>query len=348
MRSRRAARAARALALGALLAGLALAFAAPGLARLHPVRERLRAAAEDSLGRAVHYDDLALRFFPFRLVVEGPVVAARRSPGNLIEAERAVLGLALAALVAGAGPVESIRVEGARLRLMRTAEGFELPPLAFPRLELRAARVVFDDFAVEPVVHWSLEDVDLESRGGRAGAPVAVEASGRPAGGGSLHLAGSVARDGAVDLELRLDGVGLEPAAPYLGVDSRLSGRATGVIAVRGPAAAPGDLKAELDVSEGALRLGDIALRGQLELRAELTLGASGPRGTFELAASEARLVYARGVAQARGDAARLTGRVVPRPDGALGVEDLRLEVRNLDATGRVRSDARPPEDSGA
>ncbi len=339
MKRRSAARIALALAVGLALAGLGLALAMPHVTRLDAASARLRQVAEHVLGHAVRYDALALGLFPLRLVVERPVVSARASDAKLLEAERAVLVLALAPLLGGAVPVESVRVEAARLRLLRSPEGFELPPLAFPRLTLKNARVAFDDLAVDPAVHWILEAVDLETRGGEADAPLILEASGRLVSGGSFRLTGNLTRDGNVDLALHLDGVALEPAAPYLGMDSRLAGRATGVITVSGAAAAPDRVEAELRVRDAALRLGDIVLGGGFELRLELTRDPSGLRGAFEVAASEARFVYAEGVAQARGDAAIVTGRLVPRPGGALGVEDLRLKVRNPKATGRVRSE---------
>ena len=106
----------------------ALAIALPRYVKSDAVRAKLEAAAEQGLGREVRYADLDVGLFPPSLVVLGPRVAGPtpQAPPAL-EAEEVALELALAPLLARKLVIDSLVVEGAKLRLVRTKDGVELP-----------------------------------------------------------------------------------------------------------------------------------------------------------------------------------------------------------------------------
>ena len=105
----------------------ALAIALPRYVRSDAVRAKLEAAAEQGLGREVGYADLDVGLFPPSLVVVGLFVAGPtpQAPPAL-EAEEVALRLALAPLLARTVVIDSLVARGAKLRLVRSAEGVEV------------------------------------------------------------------------------------------------------------------------------------------------------------------------------------------------------------------------------
>ncbi len=358
-----------ALALLALLAVAlgALALLLPGIVRSDAVRLRIEQVARDALGREVGYADLDFALLPPSLVVREPSLAGP-APGSppLAVADRVVLRIALAPLLARVVVVDSLVVAGATVRLRRTAEGLELPApqtasgaaagdlpapgsppageadeassgvvdLAVRSLSLRDARILLEDLAVEPSVTWELRDLQVDARATSLSDPIALEASARLDSGGTLEAGGTATLEGSLDLVVRLADVALSPAQPYLGRGSELEGTLRGRVALRGTAGSP-LTSADLTLSQAVLRLDEIGLQGEVGIRAELA-GSDGPTGSFDLDATAAELRYGPFFTKPPGTRARLSGRVVPGAGGGLDVDDLKLHVKDFEAQGKV------------
>jgi AsmA protein len=354
------------VALGALVVAL------PRLASSDAVRARITEAAREATGREVAFAALSFGLFPPRLVVTQPSVAGP-APGAppALEAERIDLELSLLPLLARAVVVDSVVLEGLRLRLVRTRAGLELPldrpeaarsarepgspeagadagsggsgfGFAVGSLELRRAQLVLEDRSVAPAVTWELADVEGRARAARLGAPIELELSGRLASGGRLELRGTARLDGSAELELALAEVSLAPAAAYAGGDAKIAaGTASGRLAARGPLARPAALDADLVVSDAEMEIEDVAFQGRVGLKARLEGGAAGLSGPFELDATQARLRYGGFFDRPPGTEATAKGRLVPQPGGGFDVDGWELKIKNFEAQGRLRSGAR-------
>jgi hypothetical protein len=135
--------------------------------------------------------------------------------------------------------------------------------------------------------------------------------------------------------------VGLAPAASYLDADARLAGTVSGTLALAGPARRPHRVTARLSLKDGDVALDEIALRGPLRVEADLEGEPGAPSGRFDVDASDAELVVGGAFRKPPGTAATVTGRLVSGPDGLLGVDDVKLHVRNVDAAGKLRTGRR-------
>lgn len=350
----------------------ALVVALPRLASSDAVRARITGAAREATGREVSFAALSFGLFPPRLVVTQPSVAGP-APGAppALEAERIDLELSLLPLLARAVVVDSVVLEGLRLRLVRTRAGVELPlerpqakgsageapdavaaedagsggsgfGFAVGSLELRGAQLVLEDRSVTPAVTWELADVEGRARAARLDAPIEVELSGRLASGGRLELRGSARLDGSAELELALGDVSIAPAAAYAGGSAKIAaGTASGRLAARGPLARPAALDADLVVSDAEVEIEDVAFQGRIGLKARLEGGAAGLSGPFELDATQARLRYGGFFDRPPGTEATAKGRLVPQPGGGFDVDGWELKIKNFEAQGRLRSGAR-------
>jgi hypothetical protein len=350
----------------AILGLVLLAVLLPRFARSEVVRTRIQRAAHDVLGRELVYRELDVGLLPPSLLVEEPRLAGE-APGEaaMLEAERIALRLALLPLLARAVVVDSLAVDGATLRLVRSAEGVALPrptesPAAAPpperapstgggasislavrELELRDAEVVLEDRAVDPPVTWALRDLDVTARGKALDRPVEIEASAELGSGGTAVLQGTATLAGEVDLEIALDALALGALQPYVGADGALDGLLAGTVRVRGPVASPARISADLAIRDARFALSDIAVVGAVQARADVEDALGAPGGDFDLDASEAELRYGGAFTKPAGVPATVSGRIVTDEHGALGIDDVKLRVRGFDATGRVR--AGPP-----
>lgn len=115
------------LALAAIALG-ALALFLPSIVRSDAVRQEIQSAARAALGRELRYGELDFGLLPPSLLVVEPAVAGAK-PGDpdFAEARRVALRIDLMPLFAREIVVDSLVVEGATVRLVRTAEGIELP-----------------------------------------------------------------------------------------------------------------------------------------------------------------------------------------------------------------------------
>lgn len=106
---------------------IALAVALPRLVRSDAARGRIEEAAREATGREIRYGELDFGLLPPRLVVREPEVkgASAGSP-PVFQAAGVELEIALAPLLAWTVVVDSLVVEGATVRLVRTPRGIGL------------------------------------------------------------------------------------------------------------------------------------------------------------------------------------------------------------------------------
>ncbi|MEN8181977.1 MAG: AsmA-like C-terminal region-containing protein [Myxococcota bacterium] len=348
-----------------------LALALPRIAASDAVQERIRRAAHDATGAEVGFEALSFGLVPPRLVVTRPEVKEPGRADPVARAESVDLELQLLPLFARTVVVDSLVVEGAQVRLVRTEQGLEIPlqsspsaadpapapsgepgppaspesgdaagfQLALVGLELRSAQIVLEDRAVSPAVTWELVDVDVRAKGRSLESPIDIEGKGRLTSGGQLQVQGTADLEGRLDLTLKLDGIALAPASPYAGFPE-LGGTVTGRVIVKGPAAALASLDAELFLEEAALAVEDLQLNGRLALQATLAGTEGGLGGPFEIDASDAAVLYGEFFHKPPGNAATVSGRLVPEA-GSFVVEDVHLKVEDFEAKGRLRSGTR-------
>jgi uncharacterized protein involved in outer membrane biogenesis len=359
------------LAIVVILAGLVLL---PRLLSGDAMRARIEQAAREGTGRELRYESLEVGLLPPSLrVIDTALSGATESDPPLLEAREIDLRVALLPLLFGTVVVDSLVADGATLRLTRTADGIELPrpadeadepedapPDADPpgdapssaeggsetgsvgfavrRLRLSDSTLRLVDRAVSPAVNWELREIDASGRGSSLDGPIAVEVEAVLASGGRFALEGTASLDGELDLSARLEAVAIDPLAPYLGDGLEIAGRLDGSGAVSGPAASPQKLEVDLHGEDIRFRRDDLSLRGAIDLRAELRDPAGQPAGKFEVDATGAELEVGGGFTKPSGTPATVTGRIAGSEGGGLAFDEVRLLIRNFEATGRVSS----------
>jgi uncharacterized protein involved in outer membrane biogenesis len=353
-------------AFGALLV-LALVLLALGLPRLvdrPEVRAHIEAAAREATGRDVRFEGLAIGILPPRVRVLRPVVAAT-TPGEppFFSAEEAALRVALLPLLARTLVVDSLEVVKPTLRIVRTPDTGPPPKgapgpqkgaasdeaneggglrLAVRHLALRDGTVVLEDHGVTPPVTWILEDIQAEAAGTSLSAPIDFSLSGRLGSGGLLRAKGTSTTSGIVDVHATLEDVDLAAAKPYAGKSATaLAGSLGGTVHVQGSATAPGAVDADLKVSNADVVAASITVHGPLTLHAQLKGEPTNLSGKFNVDATAAELVYQGGFTKPIGTPATLSGQLVRDPQGVLGVDDLHVKVKNLNAQGTLRTGQR-------
>jgi hypothetical protein len=354
------------LALAALVlvaaALAALAIALPRYVKSDAVRAKLEAAAEQGLGREVRYADLHLGFLPPSLVVEEPRVAGPTPQAPpAVEAEQIALHLALATLLERKLVIDSLVVDGAKLRLVRTKDGVELPVSPEPReprevraegevrpeedegfsfgvreAHLRGAKLLFDDRALSPPVAWKLSGVDIRLRGISRDQPFDVEVEVEMEGGGRLSGRGSAGLDARIDLEFALDTFPVDPIASYVESATQVAGTLSGTLSARGRAGDPDPLGFDLVLQDGDIRFDEVTLRGRVAIKGEISGGLGASTGRFEADATEAELRLGAVFVKPPGRPATIKGHLVTRPDGRLGVDDVQVNVGNVEAHGKL------------
>jgi hypothetical protein len=370
--------------LAALVIGAALVLV-PRMLAGEEVRGRIRDAARAAIGRELAWRSLELGVLPPSLRAQGASVSgAREGDPPFAEAREISLRVALLPLVFGTVVVDSLVVDGATVRLVRGARGFELPEpparsgaeptveaeaegggagsdagravsLAVRSVRLRDTTLLLVDRQVTPAVTWELREIDAQAEGRSLDLPIDLEIRAALGSGGRIALDGSAALSGELDLDAQLDDVVLDPLAPYLGSGLELAGRFAGTATVSGAAASPAKIEADLRGSDVRFRRGDLALRGAVDVKLELADPAGSAAGRFEVDATGAELEVGGGFTKPAGTAATVTGRIAPGEGGGLAFEDVKLLIRNFEARGRVGSldpvhvelDAKPFELAG-
>jgi len=346
------------------------ALALPRLVDSEEVRRRIERAAFDAIGRELRYEKLDFGLLPPSLRVMGPRISgATPSDEALLEAEAVSLRVALLPLLARAVVIDSLVVEGATLRIERGRDGIVLPepPRAEPAesggsategasdgegsagqepaidlgvrsVQLRDATLILSDRSVRPPVRWELGDLDATAEGHSLDAPIDLELRGALASGGTLKTQGSVTTEGALDLEISLEAVEVSPLASYVEGDVEMEGPLSGDVTLRGPAADLERLTASLRSSGLRFRSGDASLAGEVAVTADIAAPSRAAAGSFEVDATAALLKLDAGFSKPVGTPARVTGRIAQGSGGGLAIEDLRLVIRNFEATGRLSS----------
>jgi hypothetical protein len=287
------------------------------------LRARVDHEAEARLGRAVGFERLSFDLLPPALVAQRPFVAGEtpQAPAFL-EAERVSLRPALLPLLERTLVVERLEVEGAVLRLVRTADGVLLPippeadagagpggglAVAVRHVGFEGAKLVFEDRVLDPPVTWHLDDVDLEIEDHGRGAPADVELR-MGSDDGTLVVSGTASRDGQLELRGELDRFPLKPLREVLPRSLELAGRASGTLHALGPMAAPERIAADLALSDLAGRAGSFQLLGALALKADLEGELTAPRGHFDVDASQATIHWGGAFTKPAGVAQRARG----------------------------------------
>lgn len=373
---RLALRVALAVALLAIVVLVGFAVTLPSLVDRPDVRARIEAAAREATGRDVRFDGLAVGLLPPRVRVLNPSVAgARDGDPPLFTASEVSLRIALLPLLARQLVVDSLAVEGPRVRIVRAAlqaadassanapaapadaaaagtsatgsagpapAGASPLQLAVRSFILRDGRAEVVDTTVDPPVTWTIEDLDAEARGTSPDAPIDLEVAAKLASGGALHVRGTATLKGVFDLDLKLDAIDVAAAKPYgRGAASTLAGNLGGTVRVRGVSSALEALDADLAVANADIAAGQIALRGPLRLKAQLAGAPDALSGHFEVDATAAEMEYHGGFKKPAGTPATVSGQLVRDSGGALGIDDLRIQVKNLDMKGTLRTGAR-------
>jgi len=343
----------------ALLAGAALALWLPRYVASPQFDARLRAAASSAIGREVGWRALSVGLIPPRVIASDAHVGAGDTPA--LQAERVELRLALLPLLSRTLLADSLALDGLSLQLVRGAAGIEWgEPVAVPAaapaaasrehrsegsrlalavrsLRIASARIAFTDRTVAPPASIGLTDVAATARSTGPGAPVDLELAAHVSAGGELRGAGQLQPSGPLDLTVTLEGVGLAPFAPWLGHSLRLGGSASGQLRARGPWRTPDQLDAELHFGDADLQVGEVGVRGPVDARAMLVH----EQGSFSIDATRAELVYGGAFRKPPGAPATADGRLAPQPDGRLGVEAVKLSIKNMDGQGSLAPGAR-------
>jgi uncharacterized protein involved in outer membrane biogenesis len=360
-----------ALFVALVFAGLALLL--PRMVQSPASRARLEQAAREATGREFRYAGLDVGLLPPRVVLrEASLAGAEPGAPAFVEARSVSLVLSLAPLLARAVVVDSLVIEGATLRLRRTASGFEWPrppekpreprserpPEAEPRpkperadggfqlamreLVLHDVRLLVEDSAVQPAVTWDLSELDGRARAQAPTAPVTFELAGRLGSGGRLRGTGSAVLDGPMQLELVLESVAMAPLGAYVTDARDLSGDVSGTVRVQRGGDAPESLGADLVVEQGVVELEDVRVRGRIA--ADVDLSGHPLSGPFRLDATGAELATGGSFAFVKppGTPATAEGRIVPGEEGGFDVDDVRIRLHNADVQGRVETQPRP------
>jgi uncharacterized protein involved in outer membrane biogenesis len=138
-----------------------------GMVNRDPLRSQIDALVDEALGRDVAWRELGVRLLPPSLVIEEVTIAGTTDDAPLFaEAENVQLRVALAPLLARAVVVDSLFVRGAKVRLILTEDGFELPELGGGKADAEAK----EPEAGENETSLAIRSVELEDaqRGSRA------------------------------------------------------------------------------------------------------------------------------------------------------------------------------------
>ncbi|RIK93379.1 MAG: hypothetical protein DCC71_24120, partial [Proteobacteria bacterium] len=357
-----------------VLAALAVAAALllPRWLLTDAVAARLRDAAREATGHPLAWDDLSLALFPPRLVATRAVLGDPAAP--LVVADRIDLRVRALPLLRGELAAESLSLDGVTWTVRRTAQGLQLPFVSVPAaagadaapraaepaqgggdgtavaidaLRVERSHVIWEDVVQTPPVRLELHDVAGDARVAGAGEPLALSLGGTLASGGTLRIERAPAAD-APDLAVTLAGVDLAPFAPYLGRDLALAGRADGTLRARGPASALDALDADLEIASASVRAGNVTAQGPVGVTARLRGALAQLAGDFSLDATRAELVaYGGAFRKPPGAPATASGRLVRDARGRLGVDGVRLQIKNMDGRatpepGAWRLDAAP------
>jgi len=342
---------------------IALAVLLPRVVDRPEVRARIEAAAREATGRDLTYESLSAELFPPAIDVVKPTLAADVAGAPpLFAAERLSLRLELLPLLGGAIVLDRVRVDGARVHLVRGPEaakaaGADLKPAAAPvpepgapapspshgtlgirNLDVRGAQITIEDRTLSPPATLEIDDLDATARTGGFEGPITFDATLKLASGGYVSVTGTATTAGAIDAVATLSKVEARPFAVYLGKGRSVAGHLDGTLHATGPAAAPSQLDAKLVFDDAAVEIDAVRLHGKLALSVTLAKGSGALGGPFEIDATQAELAYAGAFRKPPGTAATTTGTLRARPDGGFAVDELRVKIKNFEAHGSLET----------
>jgi hypothetical protein len=213
--------------------------------------------------------------------------------------------------------------------------------LAVRQVALRDCRLLLEDRVVSPATTWEFGDVVATASGESLEDPIDFELSGALASGGSFRASGEAEIEGPFRIDLELEGVVLDPAAPYLATGQRVGGAATGTVSASGTGREAERVSVDVLVRGGELTADDLAVRGEIKIRADLEGGLGSATGSFQLDATDAEMEYGPVFRKGTGTAATATGRIVTGPDGEIGLRDTQVKIKNFEAEVQVETGAR-------
>jgi hypothetical protein len=351
--------AAVAVLLGAAVAGLALLL--PRLVDRPEMRARIEAAARDATGRELTYQALSARVLPPEIDVESPVLAAEvAGDPPLFTAERVALRLQLLPLLARTIVIDRLRVEGARVHLVRTqrakpqappsaasasaapsapsASASPIASLGVRTVDVKDAEVTLEDRTVTPPLEVVLEGISASAHAASFDTSIQLEAKAHIRSGGDVALQGTSTLAGVLDATATLRQVEAKPFAATLGQGRLLEGKLSGTVHATGPATAPTQLDAKLVFDDARVQIDAVKLSGKLGISARLSQQEGGLGGPFEIDATAAELGYGGSFRKPPGSAATTSGTLKPRAGGGFDVDELRVKIKNFDAHGSFQS----------
>jgi hypothetical protein len=213
--------------------------------------------------------------------------------------------------------------------------------LAVREIALRDCRLQLEDRVVSPPATWNLDDVVATAAGQSLEDPIDFELRGSLASGGSLRVSGEAEIEGPFRIDLELEGVSLDPVAPYLARGQRVGGTASGKVSASGSEREAKDVTVDVLIRDGELAAEGLAIRGEMKIRADLEGGFRNGHGSFQLDATDAEMEYGGAFRKARGTAATATGQIVTDPDGQIGLRDTQVKVKNFEAEVQIETGAR-------
>jgi hypothetical protein len=300
-------RIAAAVLVGLVAAAVAIGVALASFVRGGEVAERIRREVRDATGRELAWGHFGTGFLPPRIVLHDVRLGGRTAAlPAAAEARSVALHLAWAPLLARELVVTHARVEGATLRAA---------PL-------------------------ELADVEGEAFASDVPDALRVAARGRMANG-SVEVGGDVRRGGALDLVATLAGVDPGPFAPWFASDLALAGRADGSVRARGPATELEALDVDVEIADARVRAGNVSAAGPVTVKARLRGAPDALEGEFDLEATRAELsAYGGAFVKPPGAPATASGRLVRDGQGRLGVDGVRLQIKNMDGKATVQPGA--------
>lgn len=337
---------------------VAAAVLLPGLVDTPAMRERIATAVRDATGRELTYASLSAGVLPPRVEVEKPMVSGA-APGEepLLQADSVSLRVAVLPLLSGAVVLESLRIDGAKVHVVREKPPASPPPagpadapsaesesaprrLGVETLDLENGTVTLEDRTVDPPATLRIEDLDVRARREGVFDPVSFDAHARLGDGGDVQISGTVDAEANVDATATLTAVETKGFAPWIasaGKVRSLGGRASGTVQGASAGEKPTAIEATLVLEDAAVELEGVSLQGKLGVTSKLAPVEGGLGGPFEIDATEAELGYAGAFRKPRGTAATAAGILAPAADGTLAVEEIRVKIKNFEGKGRVR-----------
>ena len=342
-----------------VVGGIALAVMLPDIIEAADLRGTFDQLAREQIGRSLEYGEVDIGILPPRLEVSDLVIGgAEEGAPPAVRARRAALDLAWRPLFSGKAVVDALVIDGAELRMVRTAAGIDLLAAAVPaapaasaaaeessgesavslrRVSLRDSRIVFDDRLASPPVVWELTDVRIDATGGAAGGSTDFTLAAALASGGDVRGQGRVGGDGSVEAEVELADFTLSPIASYVEALDRLSGTADLEADVVRAADGSADVDLRIESDDLDVISGDTTAAGAASVTAELHYDAGVLTGPYTIDLTDATLELGGGaVKKAAGEPGRLEGTL--RVDDAGAASDFRLQLRNLAADGSLKT----------